>query len=123
MPYEADITTQTIGFLIKKHRERLGLSKFQLAQLLGHKTSKVVNRWENDKAIPNHKSRQKLSETLKVNLNSATGVFTQIILPLDIKQNPRLLEIQEGLPKLSESNFSELHLFYQFLNIIKTTSE
>lgn len=122
MSYEAHITTQTIGSQIKKHREQLGLSKVQLARLLGHKSSKIVNRWENDEVIPNHKSRQKLSAALKVNLNSESGVFTEIILPVDIEQNQRLMEIHKGLSKLSESNFSELYLFYEFLIHHKTTS-
>ena len=112
-----EITTESFGSRIKRIREKLGLSKIDLARKIGHKDSKMVKKWENDEAKPNRKSIQKLSEALKVKPNkliSSSGIFSQIYLPDDISQNPKLLELLQGLPILTENDLHAIHTFYKF---------
>jgi transcriptional regulator with XRE-family HTH domain len=80
------LTELTVGKRIRMARRAAGLSQEKLANLIGT-TRQVIIRWEQDRHLPNAKSRNRLAE--------ATGLTADVFIePLDEESEEAVLQRQ-----------------------------
>ena len=63
---------------IKEYREKCGLTKTELAQIMGVDFA-AVSRWETGETVPNPETLKRLSRVLDVSINTLLGAPRQLV--------------------------------------------